>query len=94
MCGKIKGCSSIKIAKWLVIIGGVNWGIVGLGMLLNKEWNLVHLIFGSMRSIEAIVYVLVGVAAVMKIFGCKCNKCDKCTGGVCGAEPKVEEKTQ
>jgi uncharacterized membrane protein YuzA (DUF378 family) len=94
MCGKNKGCSPIKIAKWLVIIGGVNWGFVGLGMLIGKSWNLVNMIFGGMPSIEAIIYVLVGVAAVMKIFGCKCKKCDKCPGGVCGGEVKVEEKPQ
>jgi uncharacterized protein len=97
MCGnccKGKGCGAIKIAKWLVIIGGINWGILGLGMLLNKEWNLVHLVLNSVPAIEAIVYVLVGVAAVMKIFGCKCKKCDKCPGGVCGVEEKVEEKIQ
>ena len=94
MCGKCKGCGPIKIAKWLVIIGGLNWGLVGVGMLLGSSWNLVNLIFGSMPIVEAIIYVLVGIAAVVKIFGCKCKKCDKCQGGVCGVETKVGEKTQ
>ncbi len=96
-CGKegcVKGCAMKMVAKVLVIIGGLNWGLVGLGMLLGKTaeaWNLVHAIFRSMPSIEAIIYVLVGVAAVMKIFGCKCPKC---MGGSCSVESKMGEKEE
>jgi len=63
------------IAKVLVIIGGINWGFIGLGMLLGKDWNLVGIILGSMPTILNIVYILVGVSALMMIFGCKCKKC-------------------
>ncbi|MFZ2072493.1 MAG: DUF378 domain-containing protein [Minisyncoccia bacterium] len=96
MCGNCKkGCSMGMIAKILVIIGGVNWGFVGLGMVLGKEWNLVHLILGSMSMLEAIVYLLVGVSAVMMVFGCKCKKCDNgacegCKSGVCDVHSKTE----
>ena len=72
-CGK--GCTMSMIAKVLVIIGGINWGLIGIGMLMGKDFNIVHMILGSMATIEAIVYVLVGLAAVMKIFGCKCKQC-------------------
>jgi uncharacterized membrane protein YuzA (DUF378 family) len=92
MC-KGKKCSSMKIAKWLLVIGGINWGIIGLGMLLGNSldsWNLIHLIFGSMAGIEGIIYVLVGIAAIMKIFGCKCKKCKD---GTCGVEEKKPEGT-
>ena len=51
MCGNCKegackgGCVGMMIAKILVIVGGVNWGLVGLGMLLGgKNWNVVNLI--------------------------------------------------
>lgn len=64
-----------KVAKVLLIIGGINWGLVGIGMLLGSNWNVVHLILGFSPIIEAIVYILVGVAAVVKIFGCNCHKC-------------------
>ena len=82
-CGH--GCMPSKIAKILVIIGGINWGLIGIGMLLGKMggYNVVNMIFGSMPTLEAIVYLLVGVAAVMKIFHCKCSKC---TGGTCAAD--------
>lgn len=71
------GCAMHWIVKILVVVGGVNWGLVGLGMLFGgKNWNIVNLLLGSLPTVEAIVYVLVGVAAVMKIFYCcKCKKC-------------------
>lgn len=54
-----------KIAWWLVIIGAVNWGLVGIGGLAGGNWNVVNLLLGEIASLEAIVYVLVGAAAVI-----------------------------
>ncbi len=82
-------CVPAMIAKILVIVGGLNWGLVGVGMLMNSmnSWNLVNMLFGTMPMIEAIVYVLVGVSAVVMIFGCKCKKCmEGCA--TCGMGPK------
>jgi len=61
--------------KWLLIIGGINWGLVGVGMLMGRNWNVVNMLLGNWPTVEAIVYILVGVAGIMKIFGCKCKKC-------------------
>lgn len=89
-----KGCMCVtaQVCKWLLVIGGLNWGLVGLGMLFNSmnSWNLVTMIFGSMPMIEAIVYILVGVAAVMHVIGCKCKKC---SGGVCTPDSKGGSST-
>ena len=63
------------IGKILLIIGGINWGLVGIGMFMNANWNVVNLLLGKFPTIEAIVYILVGVSAIVKIFGCKCKKC-------------------
>ena len=53
------------IAFILLIVGGVNWGLVGLGWLVNgSDWNVVHMILGSSATLEGIVYVLVGISAV------------------------------
>lgn len=52
------------IAAILVIIGGVNWGLVGLFNL-----DLVKAIFGDMTSIARIIYVLVGLAALYMLLG-------------------------
>lgn len=69
-----------KIAWILIIVGSLNWGLVGLGMLLGgANWNLVSLIFGGVPVVEALVYVLVGISAVVYLFGGK--RCKECKGG-------------
>ena len=86
------GCSVSMVCKVLVVIGGINWGLVGLGMLMGSDLNVVHMVLGSWMMLEAIVYLLVGVAAVMKIFGCKCSKC-MAACAACGAPstaPKMD----
>lgn len=50
------------IAILLVIIGAVNWGLVGLFSL-----DLVALILGSIPMLAKIVYILVGLAGVYTI---------------------------
>jgi len=47
------------IALILVIVGALNWGLVGL---LN--FDLVAAIFGAMSVLSRTVYILVGIAAV------------------------------
>lgn len=75
-------CNTSLGGKILLIIGGLNWGLVGVGMLLGSadSWNVVHMLLGSVPVLEAVIYVLVGLAAIMKVFGCRCKTC---TGGVC-----------
>jgi uncharacterized protein len=46
----------------LLIVGGLNWGLVGA-----LDFDLVAAIFGDMSPLARIVYVLVGVAAVYQI---------------------------
>lgn len=53
-----------QISKILVIIGGLNWGLVGLGNFMESNWNVVNLILGSIPTVESIVYVLVGLSAI------------------------------
>lgn len=71
------GCTTSMIAKILVIVGGLNWGLVGAGMLASSStsWNLVNIILGAWPVVEAIVYLLVGICALVMVFGCKCKKC-------------------
>lgn len=83
-CGG-RGCMPTMIAKILLIIGGINWGFVGVGMLMGSDWNCLHRIIGSMPTLEAVVYVLVGLAAIMSLFHCKCKKCMNGCDGTCGA---------
>lgn len=51
------------IALVLIIVGGLNWGLVGL-----FNFDLVATIFGDMSLISRVVYSLVGVAAVYTVF--------------------------
>src|SRR3546814_13447608 len=46
----------------LLIIGGLNWGLVGL-----FEFNLVAAIFGEMSLLSRIIYILVGLSALWQI---------------------------
>ena len=79
------GCILNTIARILVLIGALNWGLVGAGMLMGSNWNLVNMIFGSMPKLEAIIYLLVGISALVKIIGCKCAKCKACAAGAADA---------
>ena len=64
-----------QVAYWLMIVGGLNWGLVGIGMLVGLDLNVVGLVLGGVPYAEAVVYVLVGIAAVIGIFGCRCKTC-------------------
>jgi len=75
-----KGCTLSTIGFYIVLVGAVNWGLVGLGGFFGGDWNVVHMIFGSWAWLELAVYVVVGISGLMLVFGCKCDKC-KVAGG-------------
>ena len=55
-----------KICLTLVIIGALNWGLIGL-----FNFNLVSFIFDNLSvTISRIVYSLVGIAGVVLIINC------------------------
>lgn len=68
------------VAWILVIVGALNWGLVGLGGFLGGDWNLVNMILGSMPMLEWLVYVLVGVSAVYELATHRKN-CKVCGSG-------------
>lgn len=51
------------IAMILLIVGGLNWGLVGA-----FDFDLVAAIFGPMTLLSRLVYVLVGLAALYAIW--------------------------
>lgn len=77
MMGK-KMCPLHMVAWILVLVGALNWGLVGL-----FEWNLVDAILGSWPLVVRIVYILVGLSALLMLFK---HKCKACMGG------KMEKK--
>lgn len=52
----------------LVIVGAINWGLVGVGRFLDANWNLVNLVFGSFPAVESAIYLLVGLAGVYELY--------------------------
>lgn len=57
-----------SIAMLLVIIGGINWGLVGLGGFIGGNWNLVDMIFGANSMLANFVYLLVGLSGLYAIY--------------------------
>ena len=51
-----------RIALALTIIGGVNWGLVGV-----FRFDLVAFIFGNMSWLSRIVYAIVGICGLYLI---------------------------
>lgn len=54
------------VAYGLLLIGALNWGLVGLFGL-----DLVGILFGEMTIVSRIVYSLVGLAAIYDIVAVK-----------------------
>jgi uncharacterized membrane protein YuzA (DUF378 family) len=69
-----KGCLVCMIVAGLVILGALNWGLIGIFGL-----NLVGKLFGEWSILSRIVYILIGVAGVIKLITCfkACPACNK-----------------
>lgn len=75
-----------KITFILLVIGGLNWLLVGL-----FNWD-VGAIFGGMSApISKVVYILVGLSALYEIFSHKktCKACDMKGGSMPSATPNM-----
>lgn len=49
-----------NVALTLVIIGGLNWGLIGF-----FNYNLVDALFGGANWLTRIIYALVGISAIV-----------------------------
>ena len=54
------------IVAVLLVVGGLNWGLVGL-----FDFDLVETLFSSIPVIQKTVYVLVGLSSIYQIIGLK-----------------------
>lgn len=63
-------CGVHKLTAALVWIGALNWGLVGA-----FNFNLVETVLGSWPMVVRVVYVLVGVSALLMLACCKCKAC-------------------
>ncbi len=80
------------IVLLLMVIGSLNWGLVGF-----FQYDLVSDIFGGMSSGGArFIFALVGIAGLFGIGSlCRCCKCCKCGPGCgCGSNSCGSNKGQ
>ena len=55
-----------KLAWWLLVIGGLNWLLVGVA-----GWDIGQLFGGTSATVSRVIYILVGLSAVYQLFGSK-----------------------
>ena len=72
-----------KLAFILLIIGGLNWLLVGL-----FAWDIGVIFGGQAAIVSRIIYILVGLSALYEIFTHKKN-CRACEAGPMVSQPKM-----
>jgi uncharacterized membrane protein YuzA (DUF378 family) len=62
-------CGSLKHAERVIriVVGGLNWGLVGIFKFDLVAWICGGLDFGETNALCRIIYILVGVAAVYQL---------------------------
>jgi uncharacterized membrane protein YuzA (DUF378 family) len=61
-----------KVAYLFIVVGGLNWGLVGM-----FQTDLVAKLLGDMTMASRLVYILVGISTlIVLITRCKCKTCD------------------
>ena len=55
------------ISRLLIIVGGINWGLVGLFKFDLVAWICGGLDFGQTNAANRIIYVVVGLAALYEL---------------------------
>ena len=53
----------LKITLVICIIGGINWGLIGL-----FDFNLVETLFQEGSFLTNLVYILVGISALVDLY--------------------------
>ena len=70
-------CGVCKIVGLLVAVGALNWGLVAL-----FQFNLVTKLLGDMTTPAKVVYILIGIAGLLKLVSfvkpCPCGATGKC----------------
>lgn len=57
-------------ALTLVVIGALNWGLVGVAYFVDSaaNWNIVNILFDSIPELEFAIYILVGLASLWMVY--------------------------
>lgn len=59
----------------LLVVGGLNWGVLAL-----TGWDIGQLFGGPEAVISQLIYILIGIAALVELFTHKRN-CKVCSSG-------------
>jgi uncharacterized protein len=51
-----------KVAHWLLVVGGLNWLLVGL-----LKWDIGQLFGGQDAIVSRIIYILIGLSALVAL---------------------------
>ena len=69
-------CLGCNIIGLLVVIGAINWGLIGI-----FQFDLVARMLGTMTTGARVVYGLIGIAGILKLVSCikpcPCGKKEK-----------------
>jgi len=60
-----------KVSLILVVLGGLNWGLEGLGYFIEDNLNIFSLVFKEflgMPGLESGVYLLIGLAGLYQVY--------------------------
>lgn len=58
-----------KFSIFLILLGAINWGIIGL-----LGFNIINILFKALPMLEKLIYILVGVSAINSLlFITKCK---------------------
>lgn len=74
----MKGLHTITFI--VLLIGGINWLLVGL-----FSWDVGMLFGGQQAAVSRLIYIVVGVAAILELATHK-KYCKECTSGKVGKE--------
>ncbi len=70
--------TSSEVTHMLIMIGSLNWGLIGAGRLVaGADWNVLHMVFGAAPMFETSLYLIIGLAALYKVAGCSKSCCCK-----------------
>ena len=57
-----------QLSRILLIIGGLDLGIIGLGNFIGKDLNVIALFHQFTPMLPTIIYLIIGGAAIFSIF--------------------------
>lgn len=52
----------------LTCLGAIQWGLIGIGGFIGKNINVVSFISRGHNTLEYVIYIIIGISAVVHIW--------------------------